>query len=151
MEGGELDRSLKKKRAKGGGGCVYKKYHFSRERLVAANSLTGFAWTTSWCWIHEDICTVKHEISMPLMILTVTYCLKQVKGETIATVMMSTILLMKIVGDFMTNRNFILHCHFLKYSCIFQLELHVKYWCIVYSLTRKGILPTRSDLVLQHT
>ena len=48
------------------------------------------------------------------MILMVTYCLKKVKGETIITVMMSMMLLMKTVGDFMTSRNFMLHCHFLK-------------------------------------
>jgi hypothetical protein len=51
---------------------------------------------------------------MPLMIPTVTYCLKKVKDETIITVMMGVILLMKTAGDFMTSRNFILHCHFLK-------------------------------------
>lgn len=64
--------------------------------------------------IHEDTCTVKHEISMPLIILMVMYCLKKVKGETMITVMMSAILLRKIVGDFMISRNFKLHCHFLK-------------------------------------
>jgi len=52
---------------------------------------------------------------MPLVTLTVTYCLKKVKGETITTVMISTILLMKSVVDFMTSRNFTLNCHFLKY------------------------------------
>jgi hypothetical protein len=52
MEGEELETPLPpppQKKGGGRGGEEFLCVNFSGERLVAAHSLTGFAWTTSWC------------------------------------------------------------------------------------------------------
>jgi hypothetical protein len=57
---------------------------------------------------------------MPIMVLKMMQCLKNVTVWTIMTVKMSVIIPMKILGDSMTSRNIILQCtqNILPYICL---------------------------------
>jgi hypothetical protein len=48
---------------------------------------------------------------MPLMVLKMVYCVKKVKVRAV-TVVMSVMVVIKILGDSVANRNFIVLYHF---------------------------------------
>jgi hypothetical protein len=87
---------------------------------VVAHGIPDFAGTTSAlhrgtdCETQEG-CEVFQKMAsvIPLMVMKILYCLKKVKVWTITRVMISVIVVM-ILGNFMTSRNFVLHCHLVE-------------------------------------
>jgi hypothetical protein len=68
-------------------------------------NVVGISKTRNFCEIIQEM----WDQYMPLMALKMMYSLKKVK---VWIVTMTAIVAMKILGDSMTIRNFILHCHF---------------------------------------
>jgi len=59
---------------------------------------------------------------MALIVLKILYCLKKMKSWTVKIVMMNVTVVI-ILGNAMTSRNFVWHCHFVVWVIvIFELK-----------------------------
>jgi len=66
------------------------------------------------------------KLTMVLIVLKILYRLKKMKSWTVTIVMMN-ITVVIILGNAMTSRNFVWHCHFVEWVFMnFELQISIK-------------------------
>lgn len=101
--------------------------------------------------IHECIWTVWNtkqfwslsgyvKSTMALIVLKTLYCLKKMKSWTVTIVMLNVTVVI-ILGNVVTSRNFVWHCHFVEWVIVnFELQISIKCFSPKLAFSKSGYI-----------